>query len=305
VVSGERVQREAWSGLRKADTAGLLRERLEKYSGTTAGIYLAESLAWKLWEEQKGMIDKTEDGVNERRITLLDEGITVLSQAVEDNSSHPMKPMIEKMLESFRAEREWIAKYGEEILASKAPVLKDIRPEPHKMEKAKQVDDKTGNLSVVTLKTDRGEIVVELFEDDAPNHVANFISLVCEGFYDGLVWHRVEDWVIQTGDPEGTGAGGPGYKIDAEITKHGHDRGAFGMARSEAMDSAGSQFYIVKKPQHDIDGKYTIFGRVLSGMDVADRIKKGDKLTEITLDVIRAREYRPRVVYTGPKPTHE
>jgi cyclophilin family peptidyl-prolyl cis-trans isomerase len=148
----------------------------------------------------------------------------------------------------------------------------------------------------VTLHTDRGKIVVELFEDEAPNHVANFVALILEGFYDDLVFHRVEDWVTQTGCPDGTGGGGPGYRIEAEFNEHKHYRGAFGMARSSEEDSAGSQFYFVKKPKHEIDGQYTIFGRVIEGMGVVDRILKNDRLTEIKVNVLRDKEYVPKVI---------
>ncbi|MHC5037345.1 MAG: peptidylprolyl isomerase [Planctomycetota bacterium] len=165
----------------------------------------------------------------------------------------------------------------------------------------KRLTDAPGSLPRVRLKTDRGEIVLELFEDDAPNHVANFISLVLEGFYDGLVFHRVEDWIVQGGCPEGIGNGGPGYRIKAEITLRSHQRIAVGMARAWEMDSAGSQFYILKKTMTPLDGKYTIFGRVVSGMETVDRLQKGDMIMKAVVDQMRDKAYRPRVTYPGEK----
>ncbi|MHC5038669.1 MAG: peptidylprolyl isomerase [Planctomycetota bacterium] len=302
VASDMRVKREAWESLADAESVGILREKWKKYSKTPAGYFLAQELAIRLFDEQKEMADKEEEDVNESRLSLLEEGITVLNEAIELHQGHPFETPMMRLLETFRLERDWIQSHGAVLLAAKEPVPKMINPKPEKSEKAAYLDDKPGQLPIVTFKTDLGEIVVELYEDDAPNHVANFISLVLEGFYDGLIFHRVEDWVIQTGCPDGNGGGGPGYRIKAEITKHKHDRGAFGMARSQDMDSAGSQVYFVKTPQHNIDGQYTIFGRVLTGMDVVDRMQKGDKLLEIVPDRIRRKTYQPKVIQTGAKP---
>jgi len=304
IVSARRVENEAWAGLSKADTTGLLRERWNKDGDSSAGIFLAEELAGKLWDEQYDLADKDEDNVVERRTQLLDEGISVLTKTLDEHGGHAFAPHVQRMLDTFRQERSWVQEHGAEILASKDPVPKEMNPHPGKMEQSKPLEDKPGQKPLVTLKTDRGDIVVELFEDDAPNHVANFVSLVLEGAFDGLVFPRVEDWVVQTGCPDGTGAGGPGYRIKAEINKHGHDRGALGMAHvEEDIDSAGSQFYFVKKEEHDIDAEFTIFGRVLSGMDVVDRIRKGDKLVEVVPNRLRQKEYRPLVIYTKPRST--
>src|ERR1700730_2235325 len=129
-----------------------------------------------------------------------------------------------------------------------------------------------------------GVIKIEFFPEDAPKTVASFVTLAKKGFYGGLTFHRVEPgFVIQGGDPKGDGTGGPGYKIKAEFNKNQHVRGAVAMARSNDPDSAGSQFYIVLAPAHFLDGKYTVFGKVVSGMNIVDNVKKGDKMKTVKI----------------------
>ena len=129
-----------------------------------------------------------------------------------------------------------------------------------------------------------GEIKFDFFPDDAPKTVENFVTLARKGFYDGLTFHRVEPgFVVQGGDPQGNGMGGPGYKIKAEFNKQKHVRGAVAMARSNDPDSAGSQFYIVLAPANFLDGKYTVFGIVTSGMDVVDKVRVGDKMKSVKI----------------------
>jgi peptidylprolyl isomerase/peptidyl-prolyl cis-trans isomerase B (cyclophilin B) len=129
-----------------------------------------------------------------------------------------------------------------------------------------------------------GEIRIEFFPEDAPKTVENFVTLAKKGFYDGLKFHRVEPgFVVQGGDPKGDGTGGPGYKIKAEFNKQKHLRGAVAMARSQDPDSAGSQFYICFKPAPFLDGQYTVFGQVVSGMEHVDKIQKGDKMKSVKI----------------------
>jgi peptidyl-prolyl cis-trans isomerase B (cyclophilin B) len=129
-------------------------------------------------------------------------------------------------------------------------------------------------MSTATLETTEGPIVLELFDDDAPNTVANFRKLAGEGFYDGLIFHRViKDFMIQGGCPEGTGTGGPGYTFDDEINEHKIVRGAFAMANA-GPDTNGSQFFIVTADACPwLDGKHTVFGQVKNGMDVVDQLE--------------------------------
>ncbi len=124
-----------------------------------------------------------------------------------------------------------------------------------------------------------GEVIIELYPQLAPNTVNNFISLVQDGFYDGLIFHRViPGFMIQGGDPEGTGGGGPGYSIKGEFesndfsNKLEHERGVLSMARSQSPDSAGSQFFIIHEDSSHLDGDYAGFGQVIEGMDVIDDI---------------------------------
>ena len=298
-VSVRRLRNEAWAGFSATDPTGMLREKWKKHAGSEAGPFLAQELAVRLFQEQADKAGKAGKETNDERIALLDEGIAVLVEAVRKHSRHVWVPDLNRLLEGLRAEREWVEQNGARIAAAREPAPREIHPNPEKLKRAQRIEDKAGQNPRVTLKTDRGDIELELFEDDAPNHVANFLALALEGFYDGLVFHRAEDWVIQTGDPEGTGSGGPGHRIPFETNTRKHDEGALGMARSEGTDTAGSQFYIVRKAQHEIDGKYTIFGRVLSGMDVAARIQQNDRLNEIVVDRLRDKEYRPKVIKEG------
>src|SRR4051794_13817447 len=128
-------------------------------------------------------------------------------------------------------------------------------------------------MTKVTLHTNRGAIEVELFDEDAPKTVGNFTKLAGEGFYDGVIFHRViPDFMIQGGDPTGTGSGGPGYTFDDEINEHKVVRGSLAMANA-GPGTNGSQFFIVTADACPwLDGKHTVFGRVVGGIDVADAI---------------------------------
>ncbi len=133
---------------------------------------------------------------------------------------------------------------------------------------------------VAVIETTHGTIKFEFFEDKAPGHVKNFKDLSNKNFYDGTTFHRViPGFMIQGGDPNSKsdnrsshGTGGPGYSIDAEFNDVKHERGVLSMARSQDPNSAGSQFYICVKDSFFLDGQYTAFGRVIEGMDVADKI---------------------------------
>ena len=132
---------------------------------------------------------------------------------------------------------------------------------------------------IVTFETTKGVIKAELYPEIAPNTVNNFISLVSRGFYDGTIFHRViPGFMIQGGDPEGTGMGGPGYGIHGEFAANGfennlkHTTGVLSMARSQRPNSAGSQFFIMHKTSPHLDGSYAAFGKVIEGMDVVNKI---------------------------------
>jgi len=127
------------------------------------------------------------------------------------------------------------------------------------------------------LETSKGNVVVELRPDLAPNHVARIKELARQGFYDGVPFHRViEGFMAQTGDPTGTGTGGSGQKLNAEFNAEPHTRGAVSMARAQSPDSADSQFFIVFDDATFLDRKYTVWGRVIEGMENVDEINRGE-----------------------------
>jgi peptidyl-prolyl cis-trans isomerase B (cyclophilin B) len=135
-----------------------------------------------------------------------------------------------------------------------------------------------------TIETEKGNLVLELFASDVPVTVNNFVSLAREGFYDGLTFHRVvPDFVVQGGCPIGDGTGGPGYRFDDEITEHTHVAGALSMANS-GPNTNGSQFFITYTPQHHLDGDHSVFGQLIEGMDVLERIEQGDVMIRVTIE---------------------
>ncbi len=136
-----------------------------------------------------------------------------------------------------------------------------------------------------TFETTRGKIVCELFAKEAPKTVNNFVFLANEKFYDGIVFHRViSDFMIQCGDPTGTGRGGPGYRFEDEFkgNPHRHGTGALSMANA-GPGTNGSQFFITHAPQPHLDGRHTVFGKVTEGQDVVDAVKQGDTLKSVTI----------------------
>lgn len=178
---------------------------------------------------------------------------------------------------------------------------KDNTDPTDKTDKKDAVDPTTVETMTATIKVkDMGDIVVELYPSKAPQSVSNFVELARDGFYDGLIFHRVmKDFMIQGGDPEGTGTGGPGYSIKGEFSQNGvendilHERGVLSMARKNApLDSAGSQFFIVHQTSPHLDGAYAAFGKVTSGMDIVDKIAEvetdaADKpVTDVVIETI-------------------
>lgn len=136
-----------------------------------------------------------------------------------------------------------------------------------------------------TIETPRGSIVIELYAQHAPKTVNNFIFLAKEGYYDGLLFHRViSDFMVQGGDPTGTGRGGPGYKFEDETkgNPNKHGTGSLSMANA-GPNTNGSQFFITHAPQPHLDGKHTVFGKVVEGQTVVDAIRQGDAMTKVTI----------------------
>lgn len=135
--------------------------------------------------------------------------------------------------------------------------------------------------------TDKGTMLIEFYDEDAPNTVKNFVDLSKKGFYDGVIFHRViPDFMVQGGDPTGTGRGGPGYQIDCELNggNQYHDRGVLSMAHA-GRNTGGSQFFIChnRKNTAHLDRNHTCFGRVVEGVDTVDLIRQGDKIQKITI----------------------
>jgi peptidyl-prolyl cis-trans isomerase B (cyclophilin B) len=137
-----------------------------------------------------------------------------------------------------------------------------------------------------TVQTPRGAIVLELYPAHAPKTVNNFVTLARDGFYDGLTFHRViPNFMVQGGDPTGTGSGGPGYKFEDETQGNPlkHERGVISMANA-GPNTNGSQFFITHAPQPHLNGKHTVFGRVVEGVEVVDAIRQGDTMDSVTIE---------------------
>jgi cyclophilin family peptidyl-prolyl cis-trans isomerase len=137
------------------------------------------------------------------------------------------------------------------------------------------------NENTLLMETTKGSVTIRLRPDLAPNHVARIKELARQGFYDGVVFHRVIDgFMAQTGDPTGTGTGGSGKKLKAEFNREPHVRGTVSMARAQSPDSGDSQFFICFADARFLDGQYTVWGNVVSGMDAVDKIKRGEPVKD-------------------------
>lgn len=142
----------------------------------------------------------------------------------------------------------------------------------------------TSKQYMATIKTSKGDLQLELFASDVPVTVNNFVFLTGEGFYNGTTFHRViPGFMAQGGDPTGSGRGGPGYSFADEFTKRTHVTGALSMANA-GPNTNGSQFFITYAPQHHLDGKHSVFGQLIDGMDVLEAIKPGDTILQITIE---------------------
>jgi len=149
-------------------------------------------------------------------------------------------------------------------------------PPPMTIDKTKQY--------TATIETGKGTLELELFGSDVPLTVNNFVFLAREGFYDNTIFHRViPDFMAQAGDPTGTGTGSPGYRFADEFTGHTHVAGALSMANS-GPNTNGSQFFITYTPQPHLNGKHSVFGRLVKGMEVLESLKNGDSLLRITIE---------------------
>lgn len=166
-----------------------------------------------------------------------------------------------------------------------APIAEAPEPDMSKQYGSKpDLTIDTSKTYSATVKTERGDITMELLPELAPEHVNSFVFLANDGFYDGVTFHRVvPGFVIQAGDPTGTGTGGPGYNIEAEFNSENFTRGVLGMARSNDPNSAGSQWFITTGDAPHLNNQYTLFGRVTDGMDVVDCIEQGDAIVTVEI----------------------
>ena len=214
-------------------------------------------------------------------------------------------PLVQKALAGGAASKEQ-QKAAQDVVQSAAATV-DLWPAEQKI---REREAKADDLPRVKLETSKGDITIELFENEAPNTVASFISLVEKGFYNGIVFHRVlPHFMAQGGDPTGKGNGGPGYRIKDEFDNPGarmHFRGTLSMANTGQPSTNGSQFFLTFRPTPHLNGRHTVFGRVIDGFDVLPRITRidpqepsgatPDKIVKATVIRKRDHEYKPETL---------
>jgi cyclophilin family peptidyl-prolyl cis-trans isomerase len=222
-------------------------------------------------------------------------------------------------MNDFDAAQEHLKKTDGKVADPRGTLYAELIPEYQKKWKKEQeiraAEGKANDLPRVRIKTDEGDIVVELFENEAPKTVGNFVSLVDKGFYNGTPFHRVlPGFMAQGGDPKGDGSGGPGYTIPCECYESNHRlhfRGSLSMAKQEARDTGGSQFFLTFAPTGHLDGKHTVFGRIVEGLDVLTKLQRRDpmgaappepdKIIEAKVERKRDHAYEPtKIPESGP-----
>ncbi|MDX1927329.1 MAG: peptidylprolyl isomerase [Pirellulaceae bacterium] len=284
-------------------------------ANTELGKFLLELL-------HRNVSDSRFEGMLELALALEAAGVTgekvaegIALSAVAENKFELAKPWIEKHYKESEKPRPVLAPVYDNIPALTSDWAEELR--------LREEDAKGEPLPQVSILTTKGEVIVELFENQAPETVANFIHLVEQGFYDGLSFHRVlEHFMAQTGCPFGDGTGGPEYSIYGEAQKQNarkYFRGTLGMALSNGdANSGGSQFFICYMPAQNLNGQYTAFGRVVKGIEVIGNLakvnpdeKKKEDAAPVVLDeiieakVVRKRnhEYKPNKVQGRPSST--
>ena len=241
---------------------------------------------------------------------------TILDKAgVTDGNIDMMAAAAAMMLSKLDEAADWLTKaeangIQKPKVAELQASIEDERPKVAAEMAARKADAEADDRPRVTITTSKGDIVVELFEDAAPNTVANFISLVEKGFYDGTPFHRViGGFMAQGGDPTGTGSGGPGYVIDCECELPGarkHFLGSLSMAHA-GKNTGGSQFFLTFRPTEHLDGKHTVFGRVIQGFEVMPKLartqrEEGQPIPGLEPDtIVKAKVLRKRDHAYEPK----
>lgn len=192
---------------------------------------------------------------------------------------------------------------GHDHAAAESQEAKPETPPPP-VEKPKTTPKGTVKTAMTIIETEKGTIKIKLFTEDMPVTTKNFIELVGRKFYDGLSFHRVEDWVVQGGDPKGNGTGGSEKTIKLEINKKQtwNKAGLVGMARSQDPNSASSQFYIVTQPADWLNNQYALFGEVVEGMEVVRQLKVGDKMKTVRMAPSEASKTGDAKKAPGPPP---
>ncbi|MCI0341611.1 MAG: peptidylprolyl isomerase [Planctomycetales bacterium] len=303
----ERRERDAWRAYSTNATLPALRKSVADFGGTSAGPFLRLALARALADEAEKLDDEraNQPEHHAEKVALLEESLRLLTglQREWGGEGLPQLPLVNnahmQVEKEIAWQREWGLRYVRRAVAPKeGKSLGEIVAAPEKPR--------------VAIVTEKGEIQVDLFEDEAQNTTANFLALAAEGFYDGLTFHRVEDdrdiMIVQGGCPKGDGSGGPGYRIRGETRETiKHEEGSIAMADS-GLHTAGSQFYLCgTKPSEQTkwDGRYTVFGKVASGIEVVRKLTKGDKILEVK--ILRRRgtaggafAYQPVVSVLGP-----
>jgi len=264
---GEIPEAWAYQAIQTALSAPGLAER-----GTAAGVLGTRkepertALAWRAFMES------AEHRWRDVRQSLLDVFAADMSS---DSTEH--------LRTAARDPERQVAAYARELLLSRGQ--SDVPEPPVEIYvRSPYREQRFSKNPIVVLTTSQGDFEVECFAEDAPVHVASFIGLVREGKYDGLPWHRVvPNFVIQGGDPDGSGYGDAGYSLRAEINEHRYERGTLGMPRGESFDSGGSQLFFTHLPTPHLDGQYTVFGQIRKGTEVIDRIEQGDRILRARL----------------------
>jgi cyclophilin family peptidyl-prolyl cis-trans isomerase len=272
--------------LHAPNVATLLLERLKDEDAAVRAAAAAGLAEIKPANAEQPLVDAYEFSQRDASYSARAAALTALSKY----GAAAAGPTLKKAL----ADKDWAVRLRASQLlkeiepASTAEVAKQIRPAPTTAPPALYEAAHLVNPPVSTaayLDTDRGTIQIELAVLDAPLTVENFVTLARKGFFDGLTMHRVvPDFVIQGGDPRGDGEGGPGYTIRDELSERPYLRGVVGMALDLWGDTGGSQFFITHSPQPHLDAKYTVFGRVIAGMDVVDRIEQGDVIRRVRVN---------------------
>ncbi len=303
----ERRERDGWRAYSTNATLPALRKSAAEFGGTRAGPFLRFALARALADEAEKL---DEDRANQpehhaEKISLLEESLRLYTQLQREwgGEKFPQLPLVNhdhmQVEKEIAWQREWGLRYARRpVVAKEGKALGEVVAAPEKP-----------RVAIVTAK---GEVQVDLFEDEVPNTTANFMALAAEGFYDGLTFHRVEDdrdiMIAQGGCPKGDGSGGPGWRIRGETRETiKHEEGSIAMADS-GLHTAGSQFYICgKKPSESVkwDGRYTVFGKVSSGIEFVRGIQKGDKILEVKILRRRGKAgepfaHQPVVAVLGP-----